>query len=417
MKRLQNIMSLSGLRGDFPGLAGYGAYLDNAATTHKPEIVIEAISRLYREGYAPLYRGMYRPAEELTARFENVRKQVARFMGIEKPHEIVLTHGATDAMNTFMVAWAESQLKEGDEVVFTELDHHMIAASWFSCAQKIGIKVKKIPLVEGYSCWLARDQIQSLITPRTRVVSFPLSSNIRGPLSPGEIEDIVTAARSVGALVVADACQVPAHQSLAELIKKYQFDVVIWSGHKCFAPSGVGVLYLAEYLHSQLRPYQYGGGMLYELSSHAVISYREMPRLLEAGTRPAEAVIGLGAALEYLESKVNYNEVREHEAALVRATLDGVAPIPGITLLGDEQFLRENGHILTFMCEGVSPHDIAWFLAERGIAVRAGDHCCQLLHRKLGILGSVRLSFALYNDIRDVEQVCCALRDAVNTLR
>lgn len=407
--------SFSPWRGDFPALQGEGVYLDSAATSHKPEQVIQAVSQLYRESYAPVYRGMYPQAEALTERFEATRRQVARFMGARHAHEIVLTHGATDAFHTFIAAWAEHHLQEGDEVVFTELDHHMVAASWTAFSQKKGAQVKIIP-VRDSACWLDLDALDSLITARTKVVTVPVSSNIRGPLARIELDRIVAAARAVGALIIADASQAPAHQSLAPFMEAYDFEVVIWSGHKCFAPSGVGVLYIAERLHHELRPYQYGGGMLAEFSPQGM-RYQAMPRLLEAGTRPVEAVIGLGAALDYCAARVDYEQVRLHEARLVSAALDELETIPGILLLGDPEFLRQHGHMVTFAVHGVNAHDIAWYLAERGMGVRAGDHCCQLLHRKLGISGSVRLSFALYNNLDDVIKACSAIREAVRILR
>lgn len=404
------------LRDDFPALRNDRCYVDNAATTHKPVAVIDAISALYRHNYAPIYRGLYHEAEHMTELYEGVRSSIATWLGVMK-HEIVLTYGATDGMNTFIGAWAKVMLGEGDEVVFTELDHHMVVAAWSMVAQERNSKVRVIPICDT-TCALNIDApfLSQVITTKCRVVILPLSSNVRGPLSDEEIEAIVGAARSVGALVIADASQVPAHKSLSDMITRWKFDVVIFSSHKMFGPSGVGVLYIKEGLHHQLVPCQLGGSMIYSCSSRGFL-WQKMPRLLEAGTRPVEAVIGLGAAVDYIRKNVDYEKVQQHEAYLTTEVITGIDTIPGVRILGDKQFLKKQGHLLTFVIEGIHSHDIALYLAEHGVAVRAGDHCCQPLHHALDLRsGSVRVSFALYNTIDEARKVVSVVRDAVTQL-
>lgn len=401
-------------RKDFPALNDKQCYVDNAATTHKPQAVIDAVMRTYVHDYAPIYRGLYPQAEYMTELYEGVRSSIAEWLCV-KSSEIVLTYGATDGMHTFISSWARHHITAGDEIVFTELDHHMVVASWTALAQDRGAKISVIPVYDT-SCSLNLEVLPQIITERTRVVVLPVSSNIRGPLCHEEIKRIVDAARLVGALLIFDASQVPAHQSLAAVYNRWKPDVMIWSGHKSFGPSGVGVLYIAESLHQGLLPYQYGGGMLYSIASQS-ISSREMPRLLEAGTRSIEAVIGLGAAMNYIKN-IDYNLVRQHEARMVTEVLDGISDIPGICILGTQAVLKKQGHMVAFAVQGVHSHDIALYLAEQGIAVRAGDHCCQPLHDKLGIsTGSVRISFALYNTIDEARKIVIVLREAMRCLR
>lgn len=402
------------IRKDFPALINEHCYLDNAATTHKPRTVIDAVTRTYVHDYAPIYRGLYPKAERMTELYEGVRDAIALWVGVNSC-EIVLTHGATDAMHTFVSSWARHSIMPNDEIVFTALDHHMVVASWTMLAQERGAKIRTIP-VNDISCALNLDVLPHIITKRTRVVILPVSSNIRGPLLDTEIGCIVEAARSVGALLIFDASQAPAHQSLAELYNRWKPDVMMWSGHKSFGPSGVGVLYIAASLHHELAAYQYGGGMIQSISGESILP-RAMPRLLEAGTRPIEAVMGLGAAITYLKN-MDYGLIQKHEARMVAEVIDGISAIPGLHILGDVPILKKQGHMITFIVDGIHAHDIALYLAEQGISVRAGDHCCQPLHDQLGIsTGSVRISFACYNTIDEARKVVVALHEAIRCLR
>lgn len=406
------------LRKDFPALDSATCYLDNAATTHKPQAVIDTFTRTYSQDYAPIYRGLYPQAEAMTERYEGVRSEIAAWLGAAKSSEIVLTYGATDGMHAFISSWARPTIKAGDEIVFTELDHHMVVSSCRALAAERGALIKLIS-VRDQTCALEVNPqlLQQVITSRTRMVVIPLSSNIRGPLLDQEIDAIVHAARAVGAVVVGDASQVPAHQSLSRIFSRWKPDALIWSGHKSFGPSGVGVLYIAEALHDQLVPYQYGGGMIHAMAPDSM-SWRAMPRMLEAGTRPIEAVLGLGAAIRYIQKHIDYDLVQRHEAQLVTAVVEGLSSIPGLSILGDLAVLKAQGHMVTFVVAGIHAHDIALYLADEGIAVRAGDHCCQPLHDKLGLVtGSVRISFACYNTIDEARKVAAAVRNAVACLR
>lgn len=406
-------LSLGLVRRLFPALSDDKVYLDNAATTHKPLPVIDAMRAILMRDNASLYRGFYPESEALTERYEQIRASIASRIGATSAASVVLTRGATDGLNTIARSWLIPHLKPGDTIVITELDHHANSLPWYDAARRCGARVLTIP-IDAYTLNLNLDTLTHLITQRTRFVSIPLSSNIRGPLTDGEIEPIVARTREVGAALCFDAAQVVGHAPLH--IPRWNPDFVVWSGHKMFAPTGTGVLYVAPHLHDSLVPADFGGGMVRNAQEHQLI-WEPMPRLLEAGTRSPEAVVGLGAAYDFLAEYGDFSLIRNHEQSLMYQLLDGIIKIPGVRILGSPEVLADSSSILTFASDTVHSHDLATYCAQHAIAVRAGQHCCQMVHDRIGVPHSLRISCALYTSAEDIERCVSVLTAACRLLK
>jgi cysteine desulfurase/selenocysteine lyase len=376
-------------------------YLDNAATTHKPQSVIDAVSHFYSHENASVHRGIYTLAEHATAHFERVRTQVAHFIGA-KAHEIVVTKGATESINMIAQSWAAHNLVEGDEIVITELEHHANYLPWQRLAQTHNLILTIVPaMARGMSI----DALKRAITQKTKLVAVTHCSHVLGCYL--DIADIVSAAHAVGARVLVDAAQSVGHKKID--VQQLGCDFLVFSGHKMLAPTGVGIAYITEAVHSQLFPYQLGGGMVGAVEKDTT-TYRPMPYMLEAGTPPIASVMGLGAAIEFINNNVDFDNLHKHEALLCARLIDGLATISGVTIFGDQDQLKQSGHIVSFTVQDIHAHDVAAYLDRFSIAVRAGNHCAQPLHNALGINGSVRVSFYMYNTIEDVDALLAALQ-------
>ncbi len=382
---------------DFPLLSSSSLiYLDNAATTHKPEQVIEAINDFYRTGYATVHRGIYHLSERATEQFEHVRSLVAKFINAQ-PHEIIFTQGTTHGINFIATAWALNTLQHGDEIVLTELEHHANIVPWQQVAQKTGACLRYIPVLPNGALDLAN--LSTIITERTKIVSIVHTSNALG--THNEIAHIAKCARNVGAKILLDAAQSVAHQRLD--LQKLDVDFLLFSGHKLVGPTGIGVLYIRSSVQEDVPPYQFGGGMVFH-ADYYTANWRTAPECYEAGTPPIAEVIGLGAALAYIQNNNDYAEQQKHEAQLCTLVIDELQQFSQIRLLGPLDQLRTCGHMVSFTVEGWHPHDVGAYLDQHNIAVRTGHYCAQPLANKLGIpQGSIRLSFYAYNSLEDVE--------------
>lgn len=388
---------------DFPFVkAGSVVYCDNAATTHKPQIVIDAISNFYARENAPVHRGIYALAENATKRFEGVREQVCRFIGAAEPAEIVFTRGTTEGLNMIVQAWGEKNLKAGDEIVISEIEHHAMLVPWQQFAKKTGTILKYIPMLSDGR--LDYEKVPAIISKKTKIVGITGGSNVIGIST--NLDPIIKCAHEVGAIVVVDAAQMAPHERIN--VQALGCEVLVFSGHKLCGPTGIGVVYLKKTLHESLQPYMVGGSMVFSVDWQES-RWREMPQMLEAGTPPIVEVIGLGAAIDYLE-KIDFKELAIHEASLCKRFIEGIEKIPGIRILGPADLLKKAGHLVSFVVEGVHPYDVASYLDRFKIAVRAGHHCAQPLHTKLGVAGSVRASFYLYNTAKDVDAIVTALQ-------
>lgn len=391
-------------RSDFPLIhKSELVYLDNAATTHKPQVVIDALVEFYIRHNASVHRGIYPMAEEATEQYEGVRSQVARFLNAQIPSEIVFTSGATQGCNLIAAAWGQKNIGAGDEIVVSVLEHHSNLLPWQRLAQQVGAKLVWLPVTAEarFDC----SNLEAFITPKTKLVALTLDSNVVGPTDPAALSMIIRRSHDVGARVMLDAAQAVAHQKID--VQKLDCDFLVFSGHKGYGPTGVGVLYVRRTEHAHLDPYQVGGGMVYGVQRDGS-TWRAMPQLLEAGTPPIAQVMGLGAALTYLSQVTTWDELAAHETSLVRQFLGAMTGIPGVTILGSQKN-DQKSHIVSFSSKKHHGHDIAAFCASQGICVRAGHHCCQLLHAHFGVENSVRVSFGIYNTPADVERLASCL--------
>lgn len=369
------------------------AYLDNAATAQKPQVVLDAMNEFYRAENAPVYRGIYPLAELATERYEGVRAQIARFIGA-LPEEIVFTRGATDGINLLAGAWS-SMITAGDEIVISTLEHHANILSWQRLAAQKGATCVWLPLHETDAlAW-----VEKCITQKTKLVVCTLDSNVLGPITPEILEAIVKRAHVVGAKVLFDAAQAAPHRALD--VQALGCDFLVFSGHKLYGPTASGVLYVRRSEHANLLPYQLGGGMVTQVSVDGAC-WQGMPTLLEAGTPAVAEVIGLGAAISYLQTYSTFEECAAYEQHLVERALTGISRCPGVRIISNHS-KTAGAHILTFTVDGLHPHDVAAYLAVKGVCVRAGYHCCQPLHAILGLTGSVRMSVGLYTTEQEID--------------
>lgn len=378
-------------------------YFDNAATTHKPQQVIDAITHFYAHEYATVGRGLYTLAERATTRYEQARATVARFLGARDAKEIVFTHGATDGINMVAAAWARTHITAGDTIVVTELEHHSNLLVWQRLVAQRGAKLVILPVRRDGR--LAMDKAATLIDEHTKLVAVSHVSNTLG--TSVDVVHLADMAHAVGARILVDASQSVPHGGVN--VQELKCDMLVFSGHKIMGPTGVGVLYLRHELHEQCGPYQVGGGMVYDAEYHQA-TWRDLPHRLEAGTPPIAQVIGLAAALDYVTAHLDVSCVHAHEAALTAHAIDGLLTLPGIRILGPIEQLRERGSMFSFVCDGVHAHDVAAYLNTFNICVRAGHHCAQPLAQRLGIVSSIRVSFYWYNTHAEVDIFIAAMQ-------
>lgn len=401
MAHALNIMkSPEGLKADFPALAQKVngkpvCYLDSAASAQKPDVVIETMRRVMGEHYANVHRGVYTFGAQTTVAFENARKKVAQFINA-KAEEVVFTRNATEAINLVAASVGQS-LQAGDEIILSELEHHANIVPWYFLKEK-GVVLKVIPLAADRSLDLAA--FERLLSPRTKLVAVTQMSNVLGTVVP--VREIVSQAKAAGAQVLIDGSQAIVHFDVD--VQALGCDFYVFTGHKLYGPSGVGVLYGRYEALEALPPYQ-GGGEMIETVSFDKITFREPPYRFEAGTPSIVDVIGLGAALDYLNG-LDMAAVRKHEQTLLLAAEKRLAAIPGVTVLSTAP---QRASIVAFTIDNVHPHDIATVFDQLGIAVRAGHHCAQPLMKALGVPSTVRASFALYNTLEDVERLVSAV--------
>ena len=394
-------------RADFPVLqrAENGrrlVYLDSAATSQKPVQVLQAMDAFYRHSNGNPHRGVHRLAEESTLAMERGRASTARLIGA-RPEEVVFTRGTTESLNLVAQGWAEPRLKPGDELVVTELEHHSNLLPWQRAAKRTGATLRVLPMLPDGTLDLAA--AESVITPRTRLLAVTQVSNAIGTLLP--LEELARRAHAVGAVVVVDGAQSVPH--LPVDVRTLGADFLAFSGHKMLGPTGIGILWGRSELLAQTEPLLLGGGMVREVTLESA-TYQEGPGRLEAGTPAVAEAVGLGAACDYLLA-LGMAKLREHERALTALALRRLADIPEIVQYGPVS-ADARGGVVSFNLRGVHPHDLAAFLDERGLCVRAGTQCAQPLLRRLGVLGTARASFSVYSGEDDVEALAAALDEA-----
>ncbi len=406
-------MNFKKLRADFPILSqkinGYPlAACDNASTAHKPQSVIDAIVHFYTTTNANIYRGVHLFAEQATQMYENARNKVAQFIGADS-EEIIFTRGCTSGINFVVATWGMQNIKAGDEIVITELEHHANLLPWQRLAQEKGAMLKYIPIFSDGSVDLS--QLDSIITRKTKIVSVIHVSNAVG--THVDIATIIARAKAVGARTLIDAAQSVAHQKIN--VHQLGCDFLVFSGHKLLGPTGIGVLYIKKELHDIIPPYEVGGGMVEDVDcNHA--TWRAAPHKFEAGTPPIAQAIGLGAAIDYLNNNIDFDQLMSYEAQLCERLIDGLSQIKQVKILGPIAELKKKGHLVSFLVNSIHSHDVAAFLDSRGISVRAGHHCAQPFAKKLGYDASVRVSFSFYNTFEDVDRIVSAIWEMINNI-
>jgi len=398
-------MDIKELRTHFPALHYQQFhYLDNAATTHKPKIVIDRITDFYTQEYATVQRGLYDAGEHATGSYEWVRDLVASFIGAQESSEIVFTKGTTEGINFIATSWARAQLKKGDEIIVSALEHHANLIPWQQVAQHTGAQLSIIPLKDEHG-HLDIKAYEQMLSAKTKLVAITAISNAIG--THPDLKAIIDKAHAVGAYVLVDAAQLVAHRPID--VQELNADFLVFSGHKMFGPTGVGVLYIKKDVHDQVMPYQFGGGMVYQVSYHTA-QWAKAPHCYEAGTPPIASVLGLGSAIQFL-NRIDRYAVQKHEASLCAQFIQRLKKLKQVRILGDPDYLSSHGHLVSFVVNTMHAHDVAAYLNSKRIAVRAGHFCAQPLLQELHVNAAVRMSVALYNDENDIHACAYALEE------
>jgi cysteine desulfurase/selenocysteine lyase len=391
------------VRADFPILAGDIAYLDSAATSQKPEAVIEAISDYYRTSNANIHRSVYELAVKATEAYEGARERVAEFVGWETPTTI-FTANASAAINLVAYAWARHELKPGDEILLTEMDHHSNIVPWQLAAHDTGAKLRYLHVQPDGT--LSLDELDEELARGTiKLVAAVHVSNVLGTLNP--VAEIAARARAAGALSLIDGSQ--AVPQMPVNIADIGCDFYAWTGHKALGPTGIGVLHGRRELLESMRPF-IGGGHMISMVGEQESTWNELPWKYEAGTSPIAEAVGLDAAVKYLQA-IGMDTVRAHEAELTAYALERLPEVPGLTLFGPLD-LDKRGGTVSFALEGLHPHDVAELLGRENVCIRAGHHCAQPLMRHLGVPATARASFHVYNSRQDIDKLIDALHNA-----
>ena len=380
-------------------------YLDNAATTQKPNAVIDAIANYYREDNSNVHRGAHTLADRATAKFEAARITVARFINAPvingSAKQILWTRGTTESINLVAASWGRSQLNAGDRVLVSAMEHHSNIVPWQMVAQEKGATVEPIPV--DASGTLDLPAFVAMLDERVKMVSVGQVSNALGTINP--VEDIIRLAHAVGAKVLVDGAQAVSHWPVD--VQALDCDFYAFSAHKVFGPTGLGVLYGKLDLLESMPPYQ-GGGEMIETVSFACTTYNQLPYKFEAGTPDISGAIGLAAAIDYL-NQLDRRAAAAHEQALLRYAEDKARATDGIRLVGTA---GNKTSVMSFLLEGAHPHDLGMLLDKQGVAVRTGNHCAQPLMDQFGIPGTVRASFSFYNTFAEVDRLFAALDKA-----
>ena len=392
-------------RNDFPLLMQNKIiYIDNAATSQRPQCVIDAEGDFYKNYNANPLRGLYSLSVEATEVYENAREAVRKFIGAEKSNEIIFTRNTTESLNLVAYSYGLSNVKKGDEIVVSIMEHHSDLLPWQMVAKTCGAELKFIECAKDGSIDL--EKVKELITSRTKIVAMTQVSNVLGREYP--VKEIAKLAHEKGAVMVVDGAQSTPHMRVA--VTDLDADFFAFSGHKLLAPMGIGVLYGKEELLEKMPPFLSGGEMIDSVTRTSAV-YAELPHKFEAGTVNAAGAAGLKAAIDYIE-KVGFDYIGEREIALTSRAIEKMKKIPHVNIIGSENADEHTG-IVTFTIDNVHPHDISEILAADGIAVRAGHHCAQPLLTHLGLNSTARASFAFYNTEDEVDK----FTDSVATIR
>ncbi len=407
LKRIEQV------RADFPILQQKNqdglsiAYLDNAASSQRPQSVIDSISRVFEEHYANVHRSGHAWAVRTTEGVEASRAAVRRFINATKTEEVIFTSGATASVNLIAQAWGDANVGPGDEILLTEMEHHSNIVPWQQLCQRKGCKIRWIPIRSDYT--LDVEQCESLLSPRTKLVSFTAVSNVLGTINP--VKQLVHLAHRVGALVVVDAAQATPHGAIN--VRDWDADFVVFSGHKMLASTGVGVCYGKQAILESMPAWQGGGSMIKSVTFDG-FSLADIPHKFEAGTPAIAEIISMKPAIEYLES-IGHERLMEHEHLLVGQAMQGLLKIDGLRVYSPS--LESKSGLVSFAVDGIHGEEIARVLDGRGVAIRVGHHCAMPLHSRLGVSVTCRASFYLYNTLDEANRLVESVSHAVKILR
>jgi cysteine desulfurase/selenocysteine lyase len=391
------------VRDQFPIFAAHPGlvYLDSAATTQKPQRVIDRLTRFYTHENANIHRGMYALSTEATARYDEARATVANFVGAGSPSEIIFTRGTTEGINLVAQSWGGANLRAGDEVLVTEMEHHSNWVPWQLVAERTGAVLKAVPVTATGE--LDLDVLPRLLTQRTKLLALAHASNVLGTVNP--VRRIADLAHAAGALVLVDAAQFVAHGAVD--VVQLGCDFLVFSGHKLFAPLGIGAVWAREATLERMPPWQGGGGMIETVSLERT-TWADLPLKFEAGTPAVAEAVAMAEAIAFVQS-LGFDAIADHEHALLEEASARLGDVRGVRLIGTAP---EKVAVVSFTLDGVHPHDLGTILDGEGIAIRAGHHCAQPLMRRFDIPATARASFSVYNTAADVEALVSGVEQA-----
>lgn len=392
------------LKKDFPLLANSDiAYLDSGATSQKPEKVINAINEFYKKYNANPHRGAYTLSVEATEIYEDTRKKIAKFINAKHSEEIIFSKNATEALNLLAYSYGLENLKQGDEILLSIMEHHSNLVPWQKVSKSTKSKLKYMYIDANFE--IPKEEILKRITDKTKIVGITHISNVLGTVN--NIKEIIKIAHKKGAVVIVDASQSIPHRKID--VQDLDADFLVFSGHKMLAPLGIGVLYGKKELLNKMNPFLMGGDMI-EYVHEQDTTFAPLPNKFEAGTQNVEGVIGLGAAIDYIEN-IGYDKIQKIEEDVISYAREELTKLDFLTLYMTK-YQENHSSVISFNIKGVHPHDVASVLDSKGVCVRSGNHCAQPLMRFLGIDSTCRASFYLYNDKSDVDRLVLALKEA-----
>lgn len=380
------------------------AYLDNAASMQKPQVVLNQIQEFYSQHYSNVHRSGHTLSVEATDLYEAVRPKVKNFIGAGSNEEIIFTKGTTEAINLVAHSWARQQLKEGDRIVISRMEHHANFVPWQVLAKELKLQVDIAELDEDFR--LNLDDYKKLLARGPKLVALSMMSNVLGGINP--VKELTDLAHEAGAVILLDGAQFVIHQQ-TKLEQLGQPDFLVFSSHKIGGPSGTGVLNASKKRLGEMSPYQYGGDMILEVRDDR-ITFNEPPHMFEAGTPNMAGVVGMGAAIDYLES-IGFEKIEAIESELTQKAMEALVSLDALELVGPKS-LDSRGPVFSFVIKGIHPHDLGTILDSHGVAARAGHHCAQPLHFKQKLPASTRASFCFYNTEEEIDQLVVAIQEA-----
>lgn len=411
MPKPTQILDINKIRQDFPILKREVngkplVYFDNGATSQKPQLVIDAINKYYSFENSNIHRGIHTLSQEATNAYEEARKKVQRFVNAQHEHEIIFTKGTTDSINLVASSFGKKHLKKGDEIIISTMEHHSNIVPWQMICEEAAAILKVIPINDKGE--LLMDEFKKLLSPKTKLVAITHVSNTLGTINP--VKKIIKLAKEAGALVLIDGAQAVPHTKID--VQELNCDFYAFSGHKMFGPTGVGILYGKEAVLNDLPPYQGGGDMIKTVTFEKT-TYNCLPHKFEAGTPNIVGGIGLGVAVDYMNS-IGIDKIEAYEHELLTYATEQIKQIEGVRIVGEA---TKKASVLSFVVDGTHPSDIGMIIDKLGIAIRTGHHCTEPLMNRLNVSGTARASFAFYNTKEEIDIFIAALKRAVTMLK